>query len=69
MDAGVKVTVNTDDPTVSGIDLAHEWQVVRREFGFGKAEERQLLMNSVELAFCGEELRRELMEKVEAGVR
>lgn len=38
MKSGVKVTINSDDPGVFGIDLTNEYLVLHREFGFGLAE-------------------------------
>lgn len=38
MDAGVKTTINSDDPGVFAIDLTNEYGVLARELGFGEAE-------------------------------
>lgn len=62
--AGIRVTVNTDDPSVSGIDLAHEWQVAIKEFGFSKADQKELLQNSIDIAFCDESLKKSLRQQV-----
>lgn len=37
-DAGLKVTLSTDDPGVFGIDLAHEYEALAREAGFTAEE-------------------------------
>jgi len=34
MDAGVRVTINSDDPSLFGIDLNHEYELLQREHGF-----------------------------------
>lgn len=65
-DAGVLVTVNTDDPTVSGIDLNHEWQIASDEYRFTPNERKQLLRNSARLAFCSESVRLDLMHQIHA---
>lgn len=36
--AGVPVSINTDDPTIFGIDLPHEYEVARRQIGLSEAE-------------------------------
>jgi adenosine deaminase len=38
MSAGVKVTLNSDDPGLFGIDLTNEYQVLSHELGFTEAE-------------------------------
>ncbi|HZW59261.1 MAG TPA: adenosine deaminase [Woeseiaceae bacterium] len=38
MDEGVAVTVNSDDPSLFGIDLCHEYDVLGREHGYSAAE-------------------------------
>lgn len=38
MEAGIPVSINTDDPGLFGIDLNHEYQVLQRELGFTVAE-------------------------------
>jgi len=65
-DAGVKVTLNTDDPSVSNIDLMHEWRIASREMKLARADEKALLLNSIEVAFCDEATKRSLREKIES---
>jgi adenosine deaminase len=50
--AGLKVTINTDDPQVSRIDLAHEYQVAAVELGMSEAEIIQTLHYAVDAAFA-----------------
>lgn len=64
--AGVTVTVNTDDPTVSGIDLNHEWEKAIQEYNLTAAEQKKLLLNSVRVAFCDDTLREKLARRVSA---
>lgn len=64
--AGVTVTVNTDDPTVSGIDLNHEWEKAIGEYNLTTHEQKELLLNSVRVAFCDETLREKLAQRVSA---
>ena len=65
-EAGVKVTINTDDPTVSGIDLKHEWEKATAEYSFSPADRKELLLNSVSAAFCDDSLKEKLRKQVEA---
>ncbi|HOG48094.1 MAG TPA: adenosine deaminase, partial [Anaerolineae bacterium] len=48
---GLCVTLNTDDPGISGIDLAHEYRIARQELGLSEAEVRRLQENGVQAAF------------------
>jgi len=38
MEAGVPVTINSDDPGLFGIDLCHEYELLHREHGFTRGE-------------------------------
>ncbi|HEX2140088.1 MAG TPA: adenosine deaminase [Woeseiaceae bacterium] len=38
MEAGVPVTINSDDPGLFGIDLCHEYEVLQREHGFTRED-------------------------------
>lgn len=48
---GLVLTVNTDNPTVSGTTLHREYTVLAERFGFGPRETASLIMNSVRAAF------------------
>src|SRR6185295_16238287 len=58
---GLAVTLNTDDPGISGIDLAHEYRVAAAELGLSAAELRRLQENAVAAAFLTPEERSELL--------
>ncbi len=58
---GLAVTLNTDDPGISGIDLAHEYRVAAEELGLSAAELRRLQENAVAAAFLTPEERTELL--------
>ena len=48
---GMLVTINTDDPAVSGIDIRHEYQVARERLGLSSEELATIQRNGVEAAF------------------
>jgi adenosine deaminase len=50
-DAGVRVTLNSDDPAMFQTSVAGEYEVAAREFGFTEAELRQLTANAIEAGF------------------
>lgn len=58
---GLLVTLNTDDPSISGIDLPHEYRVASEELGLTEAELRRLQENAVAAAFLSPEERPELL--------
>lgn len=51
-DAGVHVTVNTDNRTVSGITLAEEIRRIQKQFGFTKQDIDVMQQYAKEAAFC-----------------
>ena len=61
--SGIKVTVNTDNMTVSNTTIAKEFELLKK-CGMTEDEKAQLLRNSVEAAFLQEEKKALLMEKV-----
>ncbi|MBN1354724.1 adenosine deaminase [bacterium] len=50
-DAGLMVTVNSDDPVMFGCSIIDEYAVLSREFGFGLDELKQVSMNGIEASF------------------
>ena len=50
---GLLVSVNTDNRTVSNTNLEKEFELLA-EVGIGEAEQRQLMLNAIEMAFADE---------------
>ena len=53
-DAGLLVTINSDDPAFFGSDLANEYLLAHIEQGFTRDELRQLAANSIRASFLPE---------------
>jgi adenosine deaminase len=60
---GIAATLNTDDPSISGIDLPHEYRVAREEMGLGDDELAALQRNAFDAAFLDEGERAELLAR------
>lgn len=62
-DAGVRVTVSTDDPPFFHTSMRHEYQRLADCFGWGDAEFRQIAMWAIDAAFCDAETREKLRKE------
>ena len=60
-EAGLRLTVNSDDPPFFGTDLAREYAFAAAA-GFGPAERLALTRNAIEAAFVDEATRRHLFD-------
>lgn len=58
--AGVRISLASDDPGISAIDLPHEYRVARDELGLSAPELRQLQLNGLEAAFISDSQRARL---------
>lgn len=62
--AGVPFAIGSDDPSIIGTDLKTEWQNVINTFNLTKGQIRQIMLESVNAAFCSDELRMELRTEI-----
>lgn len=63
-DAGVKVTVSTDDPPFFHTTMTLEFDLLAHGFGWDETDFASLNKVAVEAAFCDEDTRAALMKKV-----
>jgi adenosine deaminase len=61
---GLNVTINTDDPSISQIDLSNEYRLVCEEFGLALNELRQRVLSAARAAFLPEEERQRLVDAI-----
>jgi len=66
---GIKVTLNTDDPAVSGITLPHEYDVAAPAAGLTREQIRQIQCNGLDVAFLTDEDRAALRDRRDRGDR
>ncbi|MEM8631634.1 MAG: adenosine deaminase [Pseudomonadota bacterium] len=64
-DAGVKVTVSTDDPPFFRTTMNHEFDRLADTFGWDEADFDAITRTSLEAAFCDDETRARLLKKLE----
>lgn len=55
---GIKVTINTDNRTVSDTTMAKEYDLVGSEFNLSEEDYRQIYINSLEASFADEETKK-----------
>jgi adenosine deaminase len=55
LNQGIRVTVNTDDPALFGVDLNEELTRVSARLGFGRAEIARVLLYAIDASFMPEE--------------
>jgi adenosine deaminase len=66
-DNGVKFCLNTDDPGISAIDIAHEYNTAAPAMGLKPEQIRQSQLDALDMAFLSEEKKSELLRKSAAG--
>ena len=64
--AGLKVTLNTDVPDVTGTTLTDEFAVAREVFGYDDAELARIAANAVEASFAPAATKAELRQGIDA---
>ncbi len=65
-DAGLMVTLNSDDPELFGSDLEGEYRLAARAFDFTREQLRELAANSIEASFLPGERKVALLRELEA---
>jgi aminodeoxyfutalosine deaminase len=65
-DAGLMVTLNSDDPTLFGSDLLGEYRLAQGHFGFTEEQLRELAANSIEASFLPPEQKVAILRQIEA---
>lgn len=60
----VKITINTDNRTVSNTDLTHEYELWQQYFGITKAQFGEFNQNAIAAAFCSEQIRQQVQQEL-----
>ncbi len=64
---GVKFCLNTDDPGISAIDIAHEYDIAAPAVGLTPGQIRQSQLDGLEMAFLSATEKSDLQQKVTQG--
>lgn len=64
-DAGVKVTLGSDDPPFFHTTLEREYDIAAEKFGFSDTELLQVTRNAIDAAFVDEKTRQTLLNRLE----
>lgn len=64
-DAGVRVTVSTDDPPFFGTTMRREYDMLNQAFGWDADDFAALNKTAAEAAFCDEDTRARILQKLE----
>ncbi len=62
--AGIRVTLNTDDPATMGTTLEADWAVAAEQFGFTRDDLVGFARRSIEASFADDDLRRDLLAEL-----
>ena len=65
-EAGVKVTVSTDDPPFFHTTMTAEFEMLNKTFGWGEEDFRALNDTAISAAFCNDSTRAKIKERLEA---
>ncbi len=65
---GIKVTVNTDNRTVSDTNMTDEFSIIVNKFGVNGKDYEKIYENSVEACFTSLETKRKLKEYIRNGI-
>lgn len=68
LEAGVRITVSTDNRTVSATSLAHEYERIAADLGVTPEQIKQMILYAAEAAYLPDEERRQLVEELKAAM-
>ena len=58
--AGVRVSINTDDPSLLGTNLPLEYEIARATYGWTEDTLRDLARTSIEVSFAGPDIKEKM---------
>lgn len=64
---GVKVTINTDDMAICRTNLKNEFNYIEKMYRITKDDEKKLLLNAADAAFCSKNYKSKMKSIIERG--
>lgn len=64
---GVKVTINTDDMAICRTNLKNEFNYIEKMYKITKDDEKKLLLNAADAAFCSKNYKSKMKSIIERG--
>lgn len=64
LDAGLLVSINTDNRTVSGTSMTRELEFIQNEYGVSDSEILQLMRNAIRTAFADDSVKEALLKQM-----
>lgn len=64
LDAGLKVSINTDNRTVSNTSLTKELEFVQNTYGVSDEDVQKMMRNALETAFAGDDVKERVWKKI-----
>ena len=63
-EAGVRITLGSDDPPYFGASIGGEYEIARTIFGFDEARINAITETAIDAAFCDEDLKIALRDQL-----
>ena len=67
VDAGLFVTINSDDPPMFNTTLTQEYQIISQVFGYDQEAIQKFVFNAVDVCLLSSDARQTLREKITSG--
>jgi adenosine deaminase len=65
-EAGLSITIGSDDPPMFGTDLNREYQILVEHFNFSKIELEQVSLNAIRTSFLSQSEKQKLEQEFQA---
>lgn len=59
-DAGISISLNSDDPHIMNLDLVHEYEVVQKHFGFKPQDFHKMNKNAIAHSFLPADIKKKI---------
>lgn len=69
LDSGLKVSINTDNRTVSNTSLTKELEFVQNTYGVSDEDVQKMMKNAVETAFAGDDVKEKVWKRMDLNTK